>query len=237
MAACAPSRHEGTGRGRTYVWCPASELLKFSKNKKGSILRIKSQERKKSNNPGFKKALVELHGSRCVNCGSDENIEFHHIVPLAIGGTNNYGNVVPLCWRCHKAIHRGITIDDLKDGKSNNAGRKRIDKELAYDVFEKFIGGEIGNRKANELLGYKSYLTRMNNRTQFKDFLKERGIKSVRNNIDIVGSISPDKLLDGCPVGMIKYENGYCEYMKYNDTGLNDVEYIPRVAACVERGN
>ena len=67
-------------------------------------MREKSEERKKSNNPGFKKALVEVHGDRCVNCGSDENIEFHHIVPLAIGGTNNYGNVVPLCWRCHKAI-------------------------------------------------------------------------------------------------------------------------------------
>lgn len=190
----------------------------------------KSRKRKESNSSAFKRTLVELHGDRCVNCGSDDNIEFHHIVPLAIGGTNNYGNVVPLCWRCHKAIHRGITIDDLKDKKPNNAGRKRLDEELAYDVFERFIGGEIGNRKANELLGYKSDATRMNNRAQFKDFLKERGIKSVRNNIDIVGSNSPDKLLDGAPVGMIKYEDGRSEYIFYNDTGLNDIEYVVRGA-------
>lgn len=188
----------------------------------------KSRKRKESNSTTFKKALVEVHGDRCVNCGSDENIEFHHIVPLAIGGTNNYGNVVPLCWKCHKAIHSGITIDDLRGGKPYNAGRKRIDEELAYDVFEKFIGGEIGNRKANELLGYKSDVTRMNGRAQFKDFLKERGIKSVRNNIDVIGTNCPDKLWDGAPVGMIKYEDGSSKYMLYNDTGLNDIDYIHR---------
>lgn len=43
-------------------------------------MRNKSEERKESNNPGFKKAIVELHGNRCVNCGSDENIEFYHWV-------------------------------------------------------------------------------------------------------------------------------------------------------------
>ena len=28
-------------------------------------------------------------GNKCVNCGSTENIEYHHIVPLRNGGTNN----------------------------------------------------------------------------------------------------------------------------------------------------
>lgn len=195
-------------------------------------MRNKTKERKKANNPGFKNTLVEIHGNRCVNCGSEDMIEFHHIVPIVLGGTNNYGNVVPLCWKCHKAIHRGITIDDLKAGRPNNGGRKRIDKDLAYDVFEHFIGGEIGNRKANELLGYKSDVTRMNNRVQFKEFLKERGIKSVRNNIDVIGTNCPDRLWDGAPVGMIKYEDGRSEYMIYNDTGLNDIDYVLRGAAC-----
>lgn len=183
------------------------------------------------NNAKFKSELINMHGDTCCNCGSTESIEWHHVVPRALGGTNNPRNIIPLCWKCHKTIHRGITIDDLKDGKPNYGGRKRKNVELANTVFEHYINGEIGNRKCKELIGY-SQRTQIIDRAQFKDFLKERGIKSVRNNIDIVGSNSPDKLLGGAPVGMIKYEDGRSEYMLYNDTGLNDIDYVLRGAAC-----
>ena len=44
-------------------------------------------------------------GNKCVNCGSTENIEYHHIVPLKNGGTNNLSNIVPLCETCHYKAH------------------------------------------------------------------------------------------------------------------------------------
>lgn len=188
----------------------------------------RTKERIKSNNPSFKRALVGVHGDRCVNCGSGDDIEFHHIVPLSLGGTNNYGNVVPLCWKCHKAVHGGITLDDLQKSKPNNGGRRRVPSEIANKVFEKYLNGEIGNIKANELLGYKSKTTRLNGREQFRDYCKEKGIKRVDNRIDLHAVITRDGLFDGRWVGRIEYMNGDIQDIYYKDTGENDVEYEMR---------
>lgn len=188
----------------------------------------KGRKRTESNNPKFKRALIEIHGDRCVNCGSEDSIEFHHIVPLSLGGTNSYGNIVPLCWRCHKAIHRGITIEDLKRDRPKSGGRKRKDSEFANVVFEKFIDGKIGSIKANELLGYKSNATRVNMRVQFKDYCKARGIKKVSNRIDLHGVTGRNGLYQGRWVGYIEYDNGEIRDIYYQDTGENDVDYVHR---------
>ena len=45
----------------------------------------------------FQDMLKKALGTTCVNCGSNEHIHYHHIVPLINGGTNNLGNIVPLC--------------------------------------------------------------------------------------------------------------------------------------------
>lgn len=41
----------------------------------------------------------------CVNCGVNKHLHMHHIVPLALGGTNNIGNIVKLCEVCHGKVH------------------------------------------------------------------------------------------------------------------------------------
>jgi len=43
--------------------------------------------------------LKELKGTICCNCGIDYNNEimFHHIVPLSFGGTDKITNIVPIC--------------------------------------------------------------------------------------------------------------------------------------------
>lgn len=41
----------------------------------------------------------------CANCGSEENIHIHHIVPLSQGGGNRESNLVFLCAECHKKAH------------------------------------------------------------------------------------------------------------------------------------
>lgn len=41
-------------------------------------------------------------GNTCVRCGSSHNLEVHHRVPLAHGGTNSLDNLETLCHACHR---------------------------------------------------------------------------------------------------------------------------------------
>lgn len=38
----------------------------------------------------------------CVDCGSRENLEFHHIIPHSKGGANTYRNIEILCETCNR---------------------------------------------------------------------------------------------------------------------------------------
>jgi len=43
------------------------------------------------------RALCEAYGGRCLACGQTVPLTVDHVVPLARGGTNDIGNVQPLC--------------------------------------------------------------------------------------------------------------------------------------------
>lgn len=130
--------------------------------------------------PSFRKLIKEVKGCTCVNCGSTYNIEYHHIVPLRLGGTNNLGNIVPLCKPCHSKAHQRKLVTEFKGGRP-----KAVKYEEASPVLEKYFNLEIGTKEAKELLGLSNknkstwtYLT--------KQYKEENNIpKSFRNTIDI----------------------------------------------------
>lgn len=62
-----------------------------------------------SNRPQITKAMKDALPKKCYNCGATENLNYHHIIPLALGGNNILTNVAVLCGKCHWAVHHGDT--------------------------------------------------------------------------------------------------------------------------------
>ena len=49
----------------------------------------------------------------CQVCGSNVNVEGHHILDFQFSGAANMDNIISLCRECHKEVHRG-NIDLMK---------------------------------------------------------------------------------------------------------------------------
>lgn len=41
---------------------------------------------------------------RCELCGSSRSLEAHHIIPLALGGTDEKENILCVCKKCHALL-------------------------------------------------------------------------------------------------------------------------------------
>ena len=47
-------------------------------------------------------AVWRRDGGECVRCGSRENLEYDHIIPVSKGGSNTTRNIELLCERCNR---------------------------------------------------------------------------------------------------------------------------------------
>lgn len=41
----------------------------------------------------------------CATCGATIKLELHHIIPIYLGGTDDYYNLIYLCHECHMQMH------------------------------------------------------------------------------------------------------------------------------------
>lgn len=96
-------------------------------------------------------------GMNCCNCGSTEELEYHHIVPVSLGGNNINSNIACLCYSCHEKIHYGESKHglhstmikqalDVARAKGKKLGRPAtgVPKDFIKE-YNKFQSGEYGN--------------------------------------------------------------------------------------------
>lgn len=54
-------------------------------------------------------ALCAKYGNRCLRCGLGFQLHADHVIPLSKGGTNDIGNIQPLCRSCNSHKHTKST--------------------------------------------------------------------------------------------------------------------------------
>jgi 5-methylcytosine-specific restriction endonuclease McrA len=50
-----------------------------------------------------RQAVWERDGGRCVQCGADFELQFDHVIPVALGGASTVENLQVLCGPCNRA--------------------------------------------------------------------------------------------------------------------------------------
>lgn len=63
-----------------------------------------STDRKRS----VSKTAKEILGNKCIVCGYDKYVHYHHIKYVSEGGGNNISNIIPLCPNHHYEEHNGL---------------------------------------------------------------------------------------------------------------------------------
>ena len=136
----------------------------------------------------FRQILKDKLGDKCANCGSKNLVEYHHVVPLVHGGTNNLGNIVPLCHECHLKAHDKHSHGDAykKAKEDGRVGRKhKMSYEECLPYLEAYFSNKIGSFEFKEKCKFKPG-TKMSNIVYVKRYKKEHNIEHFYNNVDLL---------------------------------------------------
>lgn len=55
-----------------------------------------------------RRLVFERDGGRCVTCGSDFDLQYDHVIPVALGGGDAAANLQLLCGSCNRA--KGVSL-------------------------------------------------------------------------------------------------------------------------------
>ena len=65
-------------------------------------IEFKEETRSRHISQSVKDKVWNRDGGRCIECGSNEDLEFDHIIPHSKGGANTYRNIQLLCEPCNR---------------------------------------------------------------------------------------------------------------------------------------
>ena len=63
---------------------------------------LRGDDRSRKISQAVKDQVWRRDGGQCVECGSQEHLEFDHIIPFAKGGASTYRNIQLLCETCNR---------------------------------------------------------------------------------------------------------------------------------------
>jgi 5-methylcytosine-specific restriction endonuclease McrA len=55
-----------------------------------------------------RRAVFERDGGRCVGCGAEFDLQYDHVIPVALGGASTAENLELLCAPCNR--RKGATL-------------------------------------------------------------------------------------------------------------------------------
>ena len=67
------------------------------------VLKSTKSKRTRTITQNVKDRVWNRDGGRCIECGSNEDLEFDHIIPHSKGGANTYRNIQLLCEPCNRS--------------------------------------------------------------------------------------------------------------------------------------
>lgn len=106
-------------------------------------------------------ACFERDDYTCQDCGTTNNLEVHHILPISQGGKNELSNLRLVCKDCHKNnykhVHYPKDKSKLTPYEEREKTRHGIDKNkykqvvlsVSPDLLKKIEDYQFGNRISN----------------------------------------------------------------------------------------
>lgn len=168
----------------------------------------------------------DIVGRKCCNCESTTDLQYHHIVPVALGGRSIISNYCCLCYKCHYKLHHG------KDSKNGNyselvrAGKREANKKnlnkmrmLGYDKINDEV---IIIPEEAEIVKYifNEYINTDKGTYLIAKDLNKKGYKGI-NGKEFAGTtingILHNRKYTGCYVANKKYTNKIDKINRKND--------------------
>lgn len=117
-------------------------FLKYVKKETGKITykdidsaNIKTEKKRSRHiSQEVKDKVWNRDGGKCVDCSSNINLEFDHIIPWSKGGANTYRNIQLLCEKCNRA--KSDTIGDSYDDDLQDPFLNVLDVDILNDKYE-----------------------------------------------------------------------------------------------------
>lgn len=83
-------------------------------------------------------------GGHCANCGASSDLQYDHVIPLALGGSNSLSNLQLLCGTCNRRKGPSLTVDHLPSqllGRKNHVPLAKESPNARSEIVTSFIPG------------------------------------------------------------------------------------------------